>query len=148
MATGQRRRARIAALQALYESDSSHHAPSEALGHIVTKQRLAQATASFAQDLIQAVLTKQDEIDGIIARAAPAWPVEQLTAIDRNILRLAISELLGDNGTPVRVAINEAVELAKSFGSDNSARFVNGVLGFVQRERAESLSDQPTARRR
>jgi len=97
---------------------------------------VADAVA-FARGLIEGVLAQQDEIDRVIARAAPAWPVDQLAPIDRNILRLAIREMLGDNGTPVRAVINEAVELAKSFGSDNSAKFINGVLGSIERQRKE-----------
>jgi len=147
MAVGARRRARIAALQALYEADSSRHAPLEALKRIVGQERLPRDAAAFAKDLIQEVLAQQDAIDRIIAQAAPAWPVEQLSPVDRNILRLAIREMLGDNRTPVRVAINEAVELAKSFGSDSSARFVNGVLGSVQRHHRKIEQDQAVAER-
>ncbi|MEX0785036.1 MAG: transcription antitermination factor NusB, partial [Dehalococcoidia bacterium] len=128
MPVGGRRRARVIALQALYEADTSHHKPDEALRRIVSAQRVGKAPATFAQDLIEGVLAQQDEIDAVIAGAAPAWPVDQLAVVDRNILRLAIHELLGDNGTPVRAVINEAVELAKSFGSEKSASFVNGVL--------------------
>ncbi len=146
MAVGARRRARIAALQALYEADSSRHAPLEALKRIAGQERLSRDAAAFAKDLIQEVLAQQDETDRIIAEAAPAWPVEQLSPVDRNILRLAIREMLGDNRTPVRVAINEAVELAKSFGSDSSARFVNGVLGSVQRDH-QIEQDQPVTER-
>ena len=146
MAVGSRRRARIAALQALYEADTSRHAPLEALKRIAGQERLSRDAAAFAKDLIQEVLAQQDETDRIIAQAAPAWPVEQLSPVDRNILRLAIREMLGDNGTPVRVVINEAVELAKSFGSDSSARFVNGVLGSVQRH-YQIEQDQPVTER-
>ena len=144
MAAGVRHRARTAALQALYEADASQHAAEDALKAIVTAQRLPQDAATFAADLIKEVLTKQDEIDEIIGGAAPAWPVAQLAVIDRNILRLAITEMLGDNGTPDRVVINEAIELAKRFGSESSGKFVNGVLGSVQRERAVRQSKQPT----
>ena len=77
------------------------------------------------------VIQSKQEIDEKIKRFAPAWPVDQLPAVDRNILRLAIFELLMDNKVPVSVSINEAVELAKKFGSDSSARFVNGVLSSV-----------------
>jgi N utilization substance protein B len=77
------------------------------------------------------VVEHQEEIDGNIQRFAPTWPVEQLSAIDRNILRLAISEILFDNRVIIKVAINEAVELAKKFGSENSSKFVNGVLGSI-----------------
>ena len=95
MAVGARHRARIAALQALYEADSSRHAPLEALKRIAGQERLSRDAAAFATDLIQEVLAQQDETDRIIAEAAPAWPVEQLSPVDRNILRLAIREMLG-----------------------------------------------------
>lgn len=148
MAAGPRHRARIVALQALYEADCSGHAPLEALKRIVAEQRLPKDPAAFARDLIQGVLAQQDKIDQAIAETAPAWPVEQLPPVDRNILRLAIREMLGDNGTPVAAVINEAVELAKSFGSENSAKFVNGVLGAIERQRSELRTDQPAAGRR
>jgi N utilization substance protein B len=137
MAQGQRRRARIAALQALYERDTSNHEVHATLTRIASEERLPAASVAFARDLIEGVLAQQDEIDRVIAKAAPAWPVSQLAPIDRNVLRLAIREMLGDNGAPVRAVINEAVELAKSFGSDNSAKFVNGVLGSIERQREE-----------
>ncbi len=140
-----RRRARIAALQALYEADSSEHDALDALRRLAQLEHLSEETAAFAQDLIQRARAEQDNIDAIIASAAPARPVEQLSPVDRNILRLALCEMLGDNGTPVRVAINEAVELAKTFGSDSSARFVNGVLGSIERQRRSTAQDQPTA---
>jgi N utilization substance protein B len=73
----------------------------------------------------------RDEIDRYVQKFAPAWPVEQIAMIDRNILRLAIFEILFDNEVPVKVAVSEAVELAKTFGSESSAKFVNGVLGSV-----------------
>jgi len=77
------------------------------------------------------VLEHQEEIDAVIRQKAPAWPLEQVAVIDRNILRLAIYEILIDNRVPVRAAINEAVELAKSFGGESSPKFINGVLGSV-----------------
>ena len=120
MAIGPRRRARILALQALFEADNSNHEPIDSLERIVKDQRSGKAPAAFAAKLVEGVLAKRDEIDARIADVAPAWPVDQLAAVDRNILRLAISEMLGDNGTPVPAAINEAVELAKSFGSEKS----------------------------
>lgn len=147
VAAGSRHKARVAALQALYESDTSDHTALAALKHIASRERLTKDAAAFAEDLIMGVREKQDEIDAIIAKAAPAWPVEQLAAVDRNIMRLAIRELLGDNRTPDRVVINEAVELAKSFGSDTSARFVNGVLGTVQRRLEETHGDPSLAGR-
>jgi N utilization substance protein B len=147
MAAGGRRRARTAALQALYEADTSKHTAQDALARIVAEQQVGPAQAAFAQDLIDGVLAQQDKIDRVIAHAAPAWPVEQLPPVDRNILRLAIREMLGDNGTPVSAVINEAIELAKRFGSDKSASFVNGVLGTIARQRGERKADQPAAGR-
>ena len=128
MALGRRRRARIAALQALYERDTSNHDVLATLERIAAEERLAADSVAFARGLIEGVLAQQDEIDRVIARAAPAWPVDQLAPIDRNILRLAIREMLGDNGTPVRAVINEAVELAKSYGGTDGFKYVNGVL--------------------
>jgi N utilization substance protein B len=147
MAAAGRRRARAAALQALYEADTSSHEPLDALRRIAVTDRLSGEAKAFARDLIEGVLSQQDGIDAIIARAAPAFPVAQLAAVDRNVLRLAIREMLGDNGTPVQVVINEAVELAKRYGSDSSSKFVNGVLGTVQRERSQTLMDQSPAGR-
>ena len=86
---------------------------------------------NFARELVTGVLTNKERIDNIIQTHAPAWPVAQLAAIDRNILRLAMFEILLNNKVPVKVAINEAVELAKTFGSENSPKFINGVLGTV-----------------
>ena len=140
MATGGRRRARTVALQALFEADTSSHARTEALERAIADQEMPEAAAKFARDLIRGVTEQQDAIDSAIARVAPAWPVEQLSAVDRNILRLAIYEIVGDNGTPVKAVINEAVELAKSFGSDSSAKFINGVLGTIERQRRELIA--------
>lgn len=146
MASGGRHRARVAALQSLYEADSSKHAPRTALERIASEHHLPKDAAAFAQDLIERVLAQQDELDRLIAETAPAWPVEQLSPVDRNILRLAICEMLGDNGTPVRAVINEAVELAKSFGSENSSKFINGVLGSIERQRTENLAGRPASK--
>jgi N utilization substance protein B len=131
MAANPRRKARIAALQALYEADVSGHDPRAALARLSAEEGLNDAQSEFARALLEGVIKERDAIDDIIQRAAPQWPIEQLSAIDRNILRLAIREILMNNGAPIRAAINEAVELAKSFGSDSSAKFVNGVLGSV-----------------
>lgn len=128
---GTRRKARTIALQALYEIDSVTHGAEETLERLVREFPLPAEGAAFARELVAGVLTNTARIDTIIQTHAPAWPVEQLTAIDRNILRIAIFEILLDNRVPTKVAINEAVDLAKAFGSDNSSRFVNGVLGSV-----------------
>ena len=128
---GVRRKARIIALQALYELDCSAHQPNEAMARLLDEKPLPDDAAEFARSLMDGVLKNKKNIDDVIRRFAPAFPVEQIASIDRNILRLAIFEILFDNRVPVKAAINEAVELAKSFGSDTSQKFVNGVLGSV-----------------
>jgi len=128
---GIRRKARVIALQALYELDCAKHKADEALAHLAREKALPQEAISFSEELVQGVLQNKSRLDDLITRFAPAFPTEQMFIIDRNILRLAIFEILFDNNTPVKVAINEAVELAKSFGSDSSPRLINGVLGAI-----------------
>ena len=127
-----RRKARGVALQALYEIDSTGHSPEGVLERLLTEEKLHRENADFVHGLVTGVIQNKEKIDLSIKDFAPAWPLEQMPAIDRNILRLAIFEILIDNNkVPIKVAINEAVELAKTFGSDSSSRFVNGVLGSV-----------------
>jgi len=128
---GVRRKARVIALQALYEADSVGHDIESALAHFLADGRLSEESAAFARGLVSGVIQNKGKIDQHIKKFAPAWPVEQIPIVDRNILRLAIFEILLDNNVPIKVAINEAVELAKMFGSDSSSKFVNGVLGSV-----------------
>ncbi len=128
---GERRKARRLALQALYEIDSAGHGVEEVVARLLVEAGLSQASNAFVRELVDGVIQNKDKLDQSIQKFAPAWPVAQIPVVDRNILRLAIFEILLDNRMPVKVAINEAVELAKTFGSDNSARFVNGVLGSV-----------------
>lgn len=132
---GIRRQARIAALQALYELDCTKHKVEEALARLRAGETLAQQALSFSEELVKGVLQNKSELDALIKKFAPAFPPEQLSIIDRNILRLAIFEILFDDKTPFKVAINEAVELAKEFGSDSSPRLINGVLGSITIER-------------
>jgi N utilization substance protein B len=129
--TGVRRKAREVALQALYEADSAGHKAEQALTHLLAKAGLSDDGAAFARELVNGVSHNKGKIDHHIQVFAPAWPIEQIPTVDRNILRLAIFEVLLDSKVPVKVAINEAVELAKTFGSDNSPKFVNGVLGSI-----------------
>jgi N utilization substance protein B len=128
---GKRRRARIAALKALFEVDSAHHPPGEILDRLFEESPLPDDAADFARRLVQGVIDNGERLDEIIRKNAPAWPLEQVAAVDRNILRLAIYEVVVDNRVPMRAAINEAVELAKEFGGEASPKFVNGVLGSV-----------------
>ena len=97
----------------------------------------------FAEHLMEGTLKERTTIDKLIEKCAPEWPLEQVTIVDRNILRLGIYELMFGNydEVPPKVAINEAIELAKSFGSDSTPRFVNGVLGTIYREMGEPMKD-------
>ena len=128
---GQRRKARIIALKALYEMDTVAHQPEDILARLLEEAAATPNVEAFARELVTSVLAHQEEIDEVIRQKAPAWPLEQVAVVDRNILRLAIFEILLDNSVPVRAAINEAVELAKAFGGESSPKFVNGVLGAV-----------------
>ena len=123
--------ARALALKVLYEVDMARHTAELVLERQFASIEIEPENEVFARALVAGALEHQAEADSIITRLAPAYPVSQLSPIDRNILRLAIYELLHDNNVPVRVAINEAVELAKDFGADNSAKFINGVLSSV-----------------
>jgi transcription antitermination protein NusB len=128
---GARRRARGIALQALYEIDASGHAADAVVERVLTGAGLAEENRVFVRELVFGVMLNRDKIDANIRSFAPAWPLQQMPVVDRNILRVAIFEMLYDDNVPVKVAINEAVELAKTFGSDNSSKFINGVLGSV-----------------
>ncbi len=124
-----RRQARTSALQALYELDTTNHATNEVIAYRLADTPLPPDGEAFLRQLVSGVRSHQSQLDVLIQKYAPAWPVAQIAVVDRNILRIAILELTGATDTPPKVAINEAVDLAKIFGSDNSSRFVNGVLG-------------------
>ena len=128
---GLRRRARTVALQALYEIEAVGHDATATLGRLIEEWALPPGAADFARELVSGVLAHQEYIDAVLHRAAGAWPLEQMATVDRNVLRLAIFEILVNNKVPMKAAINEAVELAKAFGSESSPRFVNGVLGTI-----------------
>lgn len=125
----ERIRARTIAFQALCEAELSKHDALTALAHLLEDGKLSGDNATFAGELIRGVSRHREEIDAHIHRFAPSFPLEQMAVVDLSILRLAIFELMLDNKVPDKVAINEAVELAKKFGSDSSSKFINGVLG-------------------
>jgi len=128
-----RRRARRTALETLYEVDLVDHPLGEVLQARVDDHPMESKGVAFSSTLVRGVLEHQEPIDTFIARYAPEWPLNQMAVIDRNILRIAIFEFIIDGGTPVKVAINEAVELAKTYASDSAPRFINGVLGTLAR---------------
>jgi N utilization substance protein B len=126
-----RRRARAVALQTLFEVDMTTHDPSQVLRQRLQDWNLDQNGAEFAGHLVQGALENLPHLDLTIQEIAPEWPLDQMAPIDRNILRIAIFEMTFDPDIPIKVAINEAVELAKLFGSESSRRFVNGALGTL-----------------
>ena len=126
-----RTRARSLALQVLYEVDMANHPPADVFRSRLEESPLSDELAEFARQIIFGVLLRTTNLDQLIAKYAPEWPFDQVAAIDRNILRIALWEFAVFHETPIKVAINEAVELAKEFGSDSAPRFVNGVLGAL-----------------
>ncbi|MBI3943588.1 MAG: transcription antitermination factor NusB [Chloroflexi bacterium] len=126
-----RRKARALALQALYEMDSTNHPLEVVISFRLEDTPLPEPGADFMQRLVRGVWEQREMLDATIGRIAPEWPVEQMALIDRNILRIAGYEILVSKETPLKVAINEAVELAKLFGSESSRRFINGALGTL-----------------
>jgi len=127
-----RTRARSLALQVLYEVDITNHPPADVFKARLEESPLSDELAEFSRQLIFGVLPLIPILDKILAEYAPEWPLDQIAAIDRNILRQACWEFASPAGeTPLKVAINEAVELAKLYGSDSAPRFVNGVLGSL-----------------
>lgn len=126
-----RRLARIVALQALFEIDMTGHEPVMVVNERLAERELPPEGEAFARALVHGTLEHRQEIDALIERVAPEWPVEQIAGVDRAILRLATYEIVFGGQTAPKVAINEAVELAKIFGSDSSRRFVNGALGAL-----------------
>jgi N utilization substance protein B len=125
------------ALQALFEIDVSNHPPVEVMKARLEDSSMSGDLAEFVRQIIFGVLPIAVQLDQAIARYAPEWPINQIAAIDRNILRIACWEFAVSEGTPVKVAINEAVELAKMYGSDSAPRFVNGVLGSLAEHQNE-----------
>lgn len=131
---------RIVALQTLYELDfrievkEKNLDTAEVLQRNIDRYSEVVEDKKFISDLVNGVLEHRDEIDGIIQPVAPDWPLHQIARIDRTVLRIGVYELKYGKGVPSKVVINEAVELAKSFGADNASKFVNGVLGTVYKQ--------------
>jgi N utilization substance protein B len=126
-----RTKARSIALQVLYEIDLTGHEPGEVLGDRLVEEPLDDGLVDFTRQIVFGVLPLVLKLDDFIAQHAPEWPLDQVAAIDRNIIRIALWEFAVSGLTPVKVAINEAIELAKLYGSDSTPRFVNGVLGSL-----------------
>jgi N utilization substance protein B len=134
---------RIVALQTLYEVDFRQEVDDpgvnlqEILERNIGRYEETIEDKAFIEQLVQGITQRQDELDDAIRPVAPEWPIEQIARMDRIILRIGVFELLFEKGVPPKVAINEAVELAKAFGGDNSSKFINGVLGTILRNQEE-----------
>ncbi len=130
--------ARALALQSLYEWDFHNGKPdaSAVINRNLTEFAPELDEKEFATTLVQGVVAHQPDIDATITKFAPDWPLPKITTVDRNVLRIGTYELVYDAGIPSKVAINEAIELAKTFGGESSGKFVNGVLGAVYRDQA------------
>ena len=126
-----RTKARSLALQVLYEYDISGHAPGVIFEYRLSDMELDDKLAEFSRSIIFGVIPLIARLDTIIAEHASEWPLEQVAIIDRNILRIALWEFAVSKTTPLKVVINEAIELSKVYGSDSTPRFVNGVLGSL-----------------
>jgi N utilization substance protein B len=139
---------RSIAMQTLYEWDFNGQ-DTDGINQVLEKNLqefgLGLDDKNFPRQLVHGVIEKRDNIDTIIEKAAPEWPISQIAMVDRNVLRLGLYELLfGDYAAvPPKVAINEAIELAKSFGGESSGKFINGVLGTVYRELGEPGKEHP-----
>lgn len=126
-----RTRARSVALQVLFETDIVEHSPGNALEARLEENLLEPKLVEFVHKIVFGVFPLKDKLDSFIGEHAPEWPLAQVAIIDRNILRIALWEFAVYGETPIKVAINEAIELAKTYGSDSAPRFVNGVLGSL-----------------
>ncbi len=126
-----RTKARGIALQVLYEYDLTGHQVGEILADRLFEEESDEKLESFSRAIVVGVVPLIEKLDALVAKHAPEWPMDQVAVIDRNILRIAVWEFAVAETTPVKVAINEAIELAKTYGSDSSSRFVNGVLGSL-----------------
>lgn len=126
-----RTKARGIALQVLYEFDMTGHPLGDSLEARFSEDPMEEQLEEFARQIVIGVIPIVDKLDNVITAHAPEWPLDQVAVIDRNILRIALWEFAVEKCTPVKVAINEAIELAKVYGSDSSSRFVNGVLGSL-----------------
>ena len=125
------------ALQALYELDSTRHSVADVMAARLEEDPLVDDLRDFAYTLVNGVLQHKNRLDVVIQEYAPEWPLSQMAVVDRNILRMAILEFAIMKETPIKVAINEAIELAKDFGSDSASRFINGVLGTLASHETE-----------
>lgn len=132
-ATGSRRRAREVAFRVAYQADIAGDAYEAAWLAREPQEKLTGDQRELVEDVVRTLATRAEDVDAQIRAAAERWPIERLAATDRSVLRAAVAELLARPGSPARVVLDEAIEIARRFGSDDSGRFVNGVLDRVAR---------------
>lgn len=145
---------RIIALQTLYEQDFRIAAGDkkfkldESLKRNINRYKNMVEDTPFVERVVNGVIVNQAELDATLQPIAPEWPIDQIARMDRVVLRMGLYELQHENATPPKVVINEAVELAKAFGGDNSSKFVNGVLGTAYRQMSESVKPAAKAKKK
>ena len=128
---GKRHQARELALKVLFQLEGGDDDPEEVLGYHASEGAATGEVANFARQLVQGVIANQEKLDGILAGASEHWRLDQMAKVDRVILRIAVYEIAVERKVPTKAAINESIELAKTFSGDEAGRFVNGVLGKV-----------------
>ena len=133
-----RRESRVLVLQSLCEADIVPHEVMDVLARLVEESHVLEDVEQFSSDLVSNVLVNRVELDNIITSYASDWPLEQMALVDRNLLRMSLAEILWGAEAPQAAVINEAIELAKGFGSERSPGFVNGVLGAFLESRTEN----------
>jgi N utilization substance protein B len=134
--TGKRRKSRELAMQMLFQSDIGKQNPDEVRKTFwKTRDDVDDDTRGFAEDLFRVATAREEEIDALIAEHSKNWRLERMAAVDRNVLRMAIAELLGFSGTPFPIVINEALEIARRYSAPESINFLNGVLDAIARAR-------------
>lgn len=129
-------------MQSLYEWDFHQEKEILEIADRVAKPVVKDVDVDYVHRVVEGALDNRDEIDRLITEAAPEWPLDQISVIDKSILRLAAYELLKDHDIPPKVAINEAVEIAKTFGGENSSKFINGVLGTLYRHSDRYVAEE------
>jgi transcription antitermination protein NusB len=128
---GKRHQARELALKVLFQLESSNDDPEEVLRYHAAEGGASSDVAAFAGQLVRGVIANRTKLDGILSDASEHWKLEQMAKVDRIILRIAVYEIAIDRNVPTKAAINESIELAKTFSGDEAGRFVNGILGRV-----------------
>lgn len=135
-----RRLGRVIALQALFQIDAVGHDPAASVAAPAVEHNASAEARAFATHIVEGVLEHLGAIDALIQEAAPQWPLDQVAAVDRSVLRIAVYELRYAKGVPPKVAMNEAIDIAKEYGGESSGRFVNGVLGHIAAARHDTSS--------